>query len=129
LGTCSSCGKEIPEGVQYCPECESGAKKEIPAQHTSKMAIASLVFAFISILSIVIVFVCYSRLTKISGLSLFFTYCISTFLAIIFGVADNKKGIQCRGIAVLGLTLGIVGLLFWVIFFLMVFAWIRSYSP
>lgn len=99
---CPECGKEIPEGSNYCGQCgtaivlmNSTSTAASKTQRTNGMAIASMVLGLVGIASI-----------------------ICSIPAIVFGaIAMNQTGKdpnqKGRGMAIAGFVLGIVMLLFW----------------
>jgi len=100
---CTKCGAQIPEGANYCAQCGTPVVKEAapgaaqPVQHTSGMAIASLVCG-------------------LAG----FLFAPSSILAIIFGALalshTNKiPELKGRDMAIVGLALGIVTLIGWAV--------------
>jgi uncharacterized membrane protein YvbJ len=93
---CPKCGKEINEGVKFCPFCSSSLRKSsrvTTGTTTSGLAIASLILGIIPVIPI-----------------------IGSILAISFGVKARNKiklysDLGGEGIAIAGIILGTIYLL------------------
>lgn len=108
MSFCASCGNQILEGAGYCSSCghETRPTREVAGQHTSGMAVASLILGILGLFLIPLIF---------------------SLLAIIFGGVGmngaSKPGVRGHGMAVAGLVLGMLGLIGWISLLVWVFAY------